>query len=67
MVSGTRNNTVPSRSPNRRYGSVSQGRPASGDPPIARHDPPRCALTLNRNSGGVAASQAATFGSFGDW
>ena len=51
---------MPSRSPNARYGSVSQGRPGSGASRIERHEPPRCALTLNRNVGGVAASQAAT-------
>jgi hypothetical protein len=33
---------------------------------MARHDPPRCALTLNRKSGGVAASHASTFDSLGD-
>ena len=44
-VSGTRKSTVPSRSPKRRYGPVSHGRPGSGVPPNARHEPPRWALT----------------------
>ena len=67
VVSGTRKRTVPSRSPKARYGSVSQGMPGSGILAIARHEPPRCALTLNRNDGGVAASQAATLAAVGCW
>jgi hypothetical protein len=34
---------------------------------MARNEPPRWALTANRKSGGVAASQASTFASVGCW
>ena len=64
---GTRNRTLPSRGPNARYGSVSQGRPRSGEPPNARNEPPRCALTMNRKDSGVAASQLATLAADGCW
>ena len=49
--SGTRNRTVPSRSPNARYGPVSHGTLVVGSTPSARNEPPRCALTENRKSG----------------
>ena len=66
IASGTRNRTVPSRSPNARYGPVSHGTLVSGSVCIARNDPPRCALTENRKSGGVAATQPSIFDAVGD-
>ena len=44
-LSGTRNSTVPSRSPKARYGPVSHGMPASGSAANDRNVPPRWALT----------------------
>ena len=54
---GTRNSTAPSRSPNVGSVSVSQGTEVAGSPYSARMLAPRCALTTNRNAGGVAAHQ----------
>jgi hypothetical protein len=50
---------VPSRSPKARSGVVSHGTLSVGSIRIARHEPPFWALTANRKSGGVAASQPA--------
>jgi hypothetical protein len=58
--SGTRKSTVPSRSPNARYGAVSHGTLVAGSTWSARYEPPRWALMANRKSVGVAASQPAT-------
>ena len=58
-----------SRAAPRRRGtarSATAGR-ARATPPNAPHEPPRWALTLNRNVGGVASSQAATFAADGCW
>jgi hypothetical protein len=63
---GTRNRTQPSRSPKARYGPVSQGTLVAGSA-SDRAEPPRCALTVNRNPGGVADSHAATFAADGCW
>ena len=64
--SGTRNRTVPSRSPNARYGPVSQATLPSGSVWSARNEPPRWAFTEKRKSAGVAASQPAILAGDGD-
>ena len=64
--SGTRKRTVPSRSPNARYGPVSQDTLSPGSTARERNEPPRWALTEKRKSGGVAATHASTLGAFGD-
>ena len=61
-----RKSTVPSRSPNARYGPVSHGTLTTGSTWRARNDPPRWALTENRKSGGVAATQPATLEGVGE-
>ena len=63
---GTRNSTQPSLSPNARYGPVSHGTLVAGSV-SDRAEPPRCALTVNRNAAGVAASHAATLAGDGCW
>ena len=65
MFVGTRNRTVPRRSPNSRRGVVSHGTEVAGSTVSARRLPPRWALTANRKVAGVAASQPAIAASVG--